>query len=116
MFIRITSTPKSPRKSVKIVKSVRDGYKVKQIMLHHVGTASSEWEIEKLKQIGREFIAKEQQKLRLESDQISLFNPVSSKEHLLQMQSLEKIKTSKKSGRIPKVKLRDILWSTTIII
>ena len=45
MFVRITSTPKSPRKSVKVVASIREGLKVRQ----HVGIASNEAEIEKLK-------------------------------------------------------------------
>ena len=59
MYIRVTSTPNSPRKSVKIVEGIRHGLKVKQVMIHHVGVASNEAEIEKLKILGRELIADE---------------------------------------------------------
>jgi len=69
MFIRTTSTPNSPRKSVKIVESVREGYKVKQVMLLHVGIGANEEEIEKLKQLGREFIVQEKIRREKESKQ-----------------------------------------------
>ena len=114
MYIRVSSTPKSPRKSVKIVKSVREGYKVKQIMLHHVGTASSEIELEKLKQIGREFIAREQAELEAKSGQESLFEPVSEEERIKQAKFLENIRAKKKAGRIPKITLRDVLVTEQI--
>jgi hypothetical protein len=45
MYIRVTSTKNSPRKSVKVVESIREGYKVKQVMVCHVGIASNENEI-----------------------------------------------------------------------
>jgi hypothetical protein len=55
MFIRVTSTPKSLRKSVKVVESVREGLKVRQVMVHHLGIAADDNEIEKLKALGRNF-------------------------------------------------------------
>jgi hypothetical protein len=42
MFVRITSTPNSPRKSVKIVENIRIGDKVKQKILCHIGIAANE--------------------------------------------------------------------------
>ena len=39
MFVRVKSTPNSPRKSVQLVESVRQGDKVKQKIVRHVGIA-----------------------------------------------------------------------------
>ena len=73
MYIRVTSTPKSPRKSVKVVESIREGLKVKQVMIHHVGVASTEKEIDKLKMMGLEFIAQEELRREQATGQLSLF-------------------------------------------
>ena len=48
MFIRKKSTPNSPRKSVQIVESIRDGSRVKQRIVRHVGVAMDEDELELL--------------------------------------------------------------------
>jgi hypothetical protein len=37
MFVRVKSTPNSPRQSVQIVESVRQGDQVKQRIVRHVG-------------------------------------------------------------------------------
>ncbi len=55
MFIRIKSTPNSPRKSVQIVASVRDGNKVRQKIMRHVGVAQNDAELAQLKGLA-EFI------------------------------------------------------------
>ena len=52
MFVRIKSTPNSPRKSVQIVESFRDGHKVRQKILRHVGIAMDDDELIKLKELG----------------------------------------------------------------
>ncbi len=39
MFIRVKTTPNSPRKSVQIVESFREGRKVRQRIVRHVGIA-----------------------------------------------------------------------------
>lgn len=70
MFVRVTSTPNSPRKSVKVVNSVREGLKVRQHIIHHVGIASDASEIEKLKQLGHDFIEQERQKQALNGELI----------------------------------------------
>jgi len=44
MFVRVKSTPKSPRKTVQIVESVRDGDKVKQRIVRYVGVAADDFE------------------------------------------------------------------------
>ena len=58
MYVRVTRTKNSPRVSVKVVESIREGYKVKQRMVSHIGIAKNDEEEEKLKILGYEFIAK----------------------------------------------------------
>jgi hypothetical protein len=67
MFIRIKSTPKSPRKSIQIVESKRVGGKVKQRIVKHVGVAAND---EELKLLANKF------KIELESEgQLPLYTP-----------------------------------------
>jgi hypothetical protein len=82
MFVRVTRTHKSPRAAVKVVESRREGYKVKQIILQHIGIAQSDLEIEKLKRIAEEFIANEELKKEKESGQQSLFATDSTEQRL----------------------------------
>lgn len=55
MFIRVKSTPNSPRLSVQIVENVRDGVKVKQKIVRHVGIAANDDELKRLKDVA-EFV------------------------------------------------------------
>ncbi len=55
MFVRIKTSPNSPKKAVQIVENVRDGGKVKQRIVRHVGTAFNDEEIKRLKDLA-EFI------------------------------------------------------------
>ena len=114
MFIRTTSTPNSPRKSVKIVESVREGLKVKQVMLHHVGIASNEEEIEKLKQLGLEFIAQEQARRQRDSKQLSLFEPETPEQRLAHIKRFEAFKAAQKRGRKPQTTLKDVATNDLI--
>jgi len=59
MFVRVKTTPNSPRKSIQIVESIRntDG-KVKQKIIRHVGIAENDLQLEKLKEVA-EFIKAE---------------------------------------------------------
>lgn len=78
MFIRIKSTPNSPRKSVQIVEGYRDAQgKVKQRIVHHVGIARDDDEMEKLKAYGEELILK----IKAEREGSGLFDnlPISSR-------------------------------------
>ena len=74
MFIRVTGTPNSPRRAVKVVESIRDGFRVKQVIVQHIGIASDESEIDKLKQLGQEFIAHEQLRREDTTRQLPLFD------------------------------------------
>ena len=51
MFIRVKTTPNSPRRSVQLVESVRDGDRVRQRILRHIGVAMDDDELERLKQL-----------------------------------------------------------------
>lgn len=82
MFVRIKSTPNSPRKSVQIVESFRDGDKVRQKILRHVGIAIDEDELVKLKELAQYI------KSKLEAEhQPSLFTPEQVTEQILQSQA-----------------------------
>jgi transposase len=105
MYIRVTSTKNSPRKSVKIVESIREGFKVKQVMILHIGIASNKDEIEKLKAIGMEFIAQEQLRREKKSPQISLLDAETMEERL---SNIKKNIEKKNRGRKPLVKLQDV--------
>jgi transposase len=48
MFIRVKTTPNSPKRSVQIVKSERIGGKVSQKIVRHIGTGLDDIEIKKL--------------------------------------------------------------------
>lgn len=70
MFIRIKSTPNSPRKSVQIVHSERVGSKVKQKIIKHVGVAFDDRELQELQSLAVSL------KAELESkNQLPLYSP-----------------------------------------
>lgn len=70
MFIRVKTTPNSPRKSVQIVESVRKGNKVSQKIVRYVGIAMDDDELEKLKSLAESIKVK----LEAENQQL-LFSP-----------------------------------------
>jgi hypothetical protein len=57
MFIRVKSTPKSPRKTVQIVESKRIDGKVKQRIIKYIGVAANDEELEELKLLATKFKA-----------------------------------------------------------
>ncbi|MFC1484967.1 IS1634 family transposase [bacterium] len=70
MFVRIKTTPNSPRKSVQIVQSVRRGANVCQKIVRYVGIATNDHELEQLKMLAESI------KIRLEEEnQELLFSP-----------------------------------------
>ena len=105
MFVRVTSTPNSPRKAVKVVESVREGFKVKQVLLLHVGIASDDTQIEKLKRIATEFIAQEQLRRESNSSQLSLLDDSTPEER---MDIIKQNMTHKKRGRKPSIRLENV--------
>ena len=70
MFVRVKTTPNSPRKSVQIVQSIRRADKVSQKIVRHVGIAMDEEELVKLKDLAESI------KIKLEDGQQELlFGP-----------------------------------------
>ncbi len=59
MFIRIKSTPNSPRRSVQVVESVRVGINVSQKIVRYMGIAMDDQEEAQLRRMGEEFIERE---------------------------------------------------------
>jgi transposase len=53
MFVRIKTSPYSPRKSVQIVASRREGAKIKQTILRHLGVANNEQELLSLQAVAQ---------------------------------------------------------------
>lgn len=101
MYLRVKTTPNSPRKSIQIVEAIRVKDKVKQKIVHHVGIALDEREEQKLKDYGLELIAKITAQREKDSKQQSLFE-------LSESDVLESIK-NKKLGRKKRKKIEDIL-------
>lgn len=70
MFVRVKTTPNSPRKSVQIVQSVRKADKVTQKIIRYVGIAHDDQELKQLKNLAESI------KIKLEADdQYLLFSP-----------------------------------------
>jgi hypothetical protein len=100
MYIRINKTPNSPRKSVQIVESTRQGDKIRQKIVRYVGIATDDAEEQKLKDLATEIIAKITVQREKESPQKSLF-------HTTEAEALNHLK--KKPGRKSRKKIEDIL-------
>jgi transposase len=58
MFVRVKSSPNSPKKAVQIVESLREGTKVKQRIVRHVGNALDESELIRLRELAEHIKAK----------------------------------------------------------
>lgn len=100
MFVRIKTTPNSPRKSVQIVENIRAGGQVKQRIVRYVGIAMDDKEEEKLCDLGVEIIAKLTKERIDNSHQLSIFET-----------SVEEIKKriKEKKGRPLRKRIEDIL-------
>lgn len=72
MFLRVKSTPNSPRKSVQIVASRRTGAKVQQTIVRHVGIALNSAEEEELLRLAEILRVKLEQE---RSENLPLFAP-----------------------------------------
>ena len=73
MFIRVNKTPNSPRRSIQICETFRNGDKVRQKIIRYVGVAQDEFEEQKLKDYAKELIIKITLEREKQSPQKSLF-------------------------------------------
>jgi transposase len=100
MFIRVKTTPNSPRRSIQICQNFRKGDKVKQKIIHYVGIARDEDEEQKLKDYGKELIAKITLERERDSKQCSLLD-ISESDVMKHVKS--------KAGRPKRKNIEDIL-------
>ena len=114
MFIRVKTTPNSPRKSVQVVENKRDPKTglVKQKIIRYVGIAIDDSEEAKLKSMGLEWIARVKLELEENSVQMSLLPSLSA---TAIMEAIATAKT-KKPGRRLRKKIEDILPTTQVTI
>ncbi len=85
MFVRRKKLAEN-RTKVQVVKSVRDGKKVRQRVVRHVGTATSEVQTEQLEHLARIIIEEIKQE---ESGQLTLFSPKEFADLLEQSRQVE---------------------------
>ena len=97
MFVRVKTTPNSPRKSIQICENVRVNGKVKQKILRYIGIAMNEREEEKLKDLAAETASIMQTERVNEAKQKSLFSADAGDFK------------NKKAGRPKRKNLKDIL-------
>ncbi|MBC8552799.1 MAG: IS1634 family transposase [Candidatus Brocadiales bacterium] len=106
MFVRVKSTPNSPRKSIQIVESYRKGDKVSQKIVRYVGIAMDDNELEQLKLLAESI------KIKLEADnQELLFSP----EELAQKDKKAKDKKAQQSEEDYKVNLKDLVEEQRVV-
>lgn len=106
MFVRIKTTPNSPRKSVQIVQSLRKGDKVFQKIVRYIGIAMDDYELEKLKDLA------ESVKIKLEAgDQELLFSP----EELARLNKNSKKKKIEESDDDYKVNLKNLIEEQRVV-
>ena len=85
MFVRIKTTPNSPRKSVQLVESVRNGAKVKQKIVRHIGIAMDDDELSRLKELA------EVVKAKMEAQhQTNLFAPEETARQIIEAKDTDK--------------------------
>ena len=78
MFIRVKTTPNSPRQSVQIVAGVRAGDKVRQRIVRHIGIAMDDDELVRLKHLAEVVKAKLQAQTQPE-----LFTPEATAQQVI---------------------------------
>ena len=96
MFVRVKSTPNSPRKSVQIVHSHRIGGKVKQRIVKHVGVALDDEQLEELKSLANSI------KVKLELDEQLPLYTVDEIEKLKKYEKKPSTKTTSKKEKLVK--------------
>lgn len=108
MFVRVKSTPNSPRKSVQIVQSIRRGDKIIQKIVRYVGIAMDDSELEQLKMLGESI------KVKLEAEHQQL---LLSPEQLAQIayDSKKNMKKEKKKEDDYKVNLKNLVEEQRIV-
>jgi len=90
MFVRVKSTPNSPRKSVQIVHSERVNGKVKQKIIKHIGIAYDDEELEELKLYANSLKAKLEAKGQLPLYSVEEIESLAQKSYIEKRDELSK--------------------------
>jgi len=98
MFVRVKSTPNSPRKSVQIVHSERVNGKVKQKIIKHVGIAYDDVELEELKLYANSLKAKLEAKGQLPLYSASEIESLAQKVYEVKVEKSKKEESSSKES------------------
>ncbi len=99
MFVRVKTTPKSPRKTVQIVESKRVDGKVKQRIVQYIGVALDDNELEELKSLANSI------KIKLELDeQLPLYLVEEIEKLERYSKKSKKSKTNNSSASLPNQK------------
>lgn len=107
MFVRVKTTPNSPRKSVQVVESYRSGDKIKQKIVRYVGIAIDDAEEQKLRGMAEDYIIKITAQSAQNNPQMDLFG-------VTEAQIATSIKN--KAGRPVRKKLEDILPTNQVTL
>lgn len=104
MFVRVKTTPNSPRKSIQIVENSRDVKtgKVKQKIVRYIGIAMDDNEEDKLRALALESLAKLKHNQNKQTDQLSLLPEQTEAEILATL-------AKAKPGRKPKKSIENVL-------
>lgn len=94
MYVRVKTTPNSPRKSVQIVESVRKGDKVSQKIVRYIGIAMDDAELVQLKQLA------ESVKIKLEAE-------LQGRELLFSPEEFSKMTTASRESQKKRLEIRD---------
>lgn len=110
MFVRVKSTPNSPRRSVQIVESRRSGAKIKQIIVRYVGIALDDHEEKELLRLAEVI------KSKLEADRSETL-PLFAPEKIAQARANSKTKRKprRQAPDASKVKLDDVVEEQRVI-
>ena len=108
MFVRIKTTPNSPRKSVQIVESYRNGSKISQKIIRYVGIALDDREEQKLRDLAVEIIAKLEKEKLDSTDQLDLF--------AIPTENDIKNSIKNKKGRAKRKNIADILPTSQVCL
>lgn len=106
MFVRIKSSPNSPRKTIQIVESIRNGSKVSQKIIRYIGVAKNNEELEDLKLLAESI------KIKLEADNQQL---LISPEELVGMNLKAEPKKAKETEEDYKVNLKNMIEEQRVV-
>lgn len=107
MFVRVKSTPNSPRKSVQIVESRRVGTRISQVVVRYIGVANNDAELEEMKRLAESI------RIQLESERTQAI-PLFAPEELARPVG-HKQKRAKAIKPVEDVRLSDIREETRVV-